>query len=339
VADTNLKMSYPLFQTIGTDIYAMGSGLFVSSDQGLSWLEIDSGLTGPVNGIASKSQELFAATEYGGVYASTTDGQSWTVAGLEDSFPQTLIVNNGDVFAGGFATVYRSTDNGLTWATVDNGLPLQQWVLEMVSAEGIIYAGTYAGVYRSTNGGENWIAINAGLRFDSLGSIGHLILLSYGNEVIAGTGNGIYLIADNGSTWISSDSGLSSAAFQIESLTVLGGDLYAGTANGLWHRPVSEILSTRSNMSPSPKIFGLAQNYPNPFNPTTTINYTLPQKSLVRIEVFNVLGEGVTTLVNKVEQAGTHSAKFDGSALPSGVYLYRIIAGNYVLTKKMLLLK
>jgi hypothetical protein len=83
----------------------------------------------------------------------------------------------------------------------------------------------------------------------------------------------------------------------------------------------------------------LAQNYPNPFNPTTTINYQLPTQAHVTLKIFDVLGREVATLVNKVEEAGYKSVNFDASKLPSGVHFYRIQAGSFVQTNKMLLMK
>ena len=85
--------------------------------------------------------------------------------------------------------------------------------------------------------------------------------------------------------------------------------------------------------------FDLSQNFPNPFNPGTEIKYSIPQSGLITIKVFNLLGTEVAVLVNKEETAGEHTAEFDASNLPSGVYLYRIQSGNYSLTKKMILLK
>jgi len=87
------------------------------------------------------------------------------------------------------------------------------------------------------------------------------------------------------------------------------------------------------------KTFELSQNYPNPFNPTTTIRFTIPEKSLVTLKVFDMLGREVSTLVNEVKDAGTHTVKFAGKDLPSGMYLYTITAGNYTATKKMMLVK
>lgn len=88
-----------------------------------------------------------------------------------------------------------------------------------------------------------------------------------------------------------------------------------------------------------PKQFQLNQNYPNPFNPNTIISYSLPEKSNVKIKVFDTLGREVVSLVNEEKPAGVHQVEFKGSNLASGVYLYRIEAGNYNETKKMILLK
>jgi hypothetical protein len=85
--------------------------------------------------------------------------------------------------------------------------------------------------------------------------------------------------------------------------------------------------------------FELAQNYPNPFNPTTTIAYSVTMNDHVTLDVFNVVGEKVATLVNETQNAGTYSVTFDGSNLSSGIYLYRIENGGAVITKKMMLVK
>lgn len=80
-------------------------------------------------------------------------------------------------------------------------------------------------------------------------------------------------------------------------------------------------------------------NYPNPFNPTTTIEYSVNVETFISLEVFNLLGEQVSTLVNKKQQPGTYEVKFDGSTLPSGLYFYTLRTNNSVKTKRMLLLK
>ncbi len=88
-----------------------------------------------------------------------------------------------------------------------------------------------------------------------------------------------------------------------------------------------------------PTSFSLSQNYPNPFNPTTTINYMLPKSGIVTLKVFNALGEEISTLVNNEQAAGSYKVTFDASRLASGVYFYRLETGNFILTKKMILMK
>jgi len=87
------------------------------------------------------------------------------------------------------------------------------------------------------------------------------------------------------------------------------------------------------------KKYELTQNYPNPFNPTTTISYMLPQTGMVRLTLYNILGQEIRTLVNEVKEAGTHTFNFDASELNSGMYIYRIESGSFTQTKKMTFVK
>lgn len=88
-----------------------------------------------------------------------------------------------------------------------------------------------------------------------------------------------------------------------------------------------------------PRRFELSQNYPNPFNPTTTISFQIPKAEQVKLSVFDLLGNEVATLVNGKVSAGTHQVVFDGSNLGSGIYYYRLTAGDFTATRKLLLLK
>jgi len=88
-----------------------------------------------------------------------------------------------------------------------------------------------------------------------------------------------------------------------------------------------------------PTEFSLSQNYPNPFNPSTAINFGLPNASNVSLKIYNILGEQVASLVNKVMPAGYHTVTFDASKLASGMYIYRLEAGSFVQVKKMMMLK
>ena len=94
-----------------------------------------------------------------------------------------------------------------------------------------------------------------------------------------------------------------------------------------------------NNNSTLPGNFILFQNYPNPFNPTTIIRFEIPRQSIVTIKLYDLLGREIKTLVNEVKTAGSYSYIFDGSKLSSGIYFYRITAGKFAQTKKMILMK
>jgi hypothetical protein len=85
--------------------------------------------------------------------------------------------------------------------------------------------------------------------------------------------------------------------------------------------------------------FIIHQNFPNPFNPTTTIKYHIPELCFVTINIYDVLGNEITTLVNEERPAGAYTIQFDSNGLSSGTYFYRIKAGSFIKTKKMVLLR
>ncbi len=104
--------------------------------------------------------------------------------------------------------------------------------------------------------------------------------------------------------------------------------------NGVGRMPVD--VNDENNL---PKEYSLSQNYPNPFNPTTKIKYTIPKTNFVKIKIYDVLGNEITTLVNEEKSAGNYEIEFSGKGLSSGIYFYKIEAGEFISFKKMILLK
>lgn len=107
---------------------------------------------------------------------------------------------------------------------------------------------------------------------------------------------------------------------------------------GFWHTE-QRLTPVREIKNVSPRGFRLEQNYPNPFNPSTTISYTISQPSFVTLNIFDLLGKKVATLVSEEKNPGYYSVKFNASNLSNGVYFYRLQATNFSLTKKLMLLK
>jgi hypothetical protein len=132
----------------------------------------------------------------------------------------------------------------------------------------------------------------------------------------------------------------------IYSFAINGTNLFAGTlGSSVWSRSLSEmVVSDMSTLSiphsnQIPAQFSLGQNYPNPFNPTTTIDYELPITNYVRLVVNDILGKEVSVLVNEKQSAGSYKIEWDANNYPSGVYFYRLVSGNFALTKTMMLVR
>jgi hypothetical protein len=102
---------------------------------------------------------------------------------------------------------------------------------------------------------------------------------------------------------------------------------------------VPGVTGVEHKPNTNPENYELYQNYPNPFNPTTTIRFTIPHRSNVTLKVYDMLGKEIATLVDEEKNPGSYEVKFDASNLPSGVYFYKIKAGEFTQTKKMILMK
>jgi hypothetical protein len=118
-----------------------------------------------------------------------------------------------------------------------------------------------------------------------------------------------------------------------------GVNLFAGTRAGVWRRPLSEMMTSVEQYDELPNGFVLEQNYPNPFNPTTVIKFQVSSSKFVSLKVYDVLGREVKTLVNEKLEAGSYETTFDATGLASGIYFYRLQSGEFVSTKRLLLLK
>lgn len=300
--------------------------IYKSTDAGATWFEINDGYpsdSSSVHTIAidpSNSNIIYLGTYkwdifhnqgYGiGVFKSTDGGNSWIEKnqGLTTLNIHTLAIdpfNTSTVYAGTHIGLFKTTDGGELWSKINNG-PVGLEVTSIAfhpSNSNIICVGTeQAGVFLSNDGGENWSIVNQGLT-----------ALDVGDLAFDATGGLIYA-------------------------AVRGGGVFRGSYITTSIEEDSLIVSN------VPQLYSLNQNYPNPFNSITRIHYQLPLASSVEFVIYNTLGQKIRTLVTIYQNAGFHYVQWNGRndtgiQVSSGLYLYRLKAGNFMQTKKMLLMR
>lgn len=148
--------------------------------------------------------------------------------------------------------------------------------------------------------------------------------------------------------WSASDVGFASSTSSITAIkscvgqTLIGNSTIANTSvlSGFLVDTLfrGTILSIRG-YDELPLAFALSQNYPNPFNPNTTISFAIPSRSFVSLKIFDLLGRGVTTIVSEEMMAGSYSKQWNAAKMSSGIYFYRLQAGSFSETKKLILLR
>lgn len=331
----------------GTNLYAgTTGGVYHSTNNGTNWHIDTVGLTSPyVNALAVSATNLFAGG--GGVHHSTDNGTNWHLdtVGLTSPVVYSLAVNGMSLFAGTAMNVFRSIDNATSWGVVKNGLTNTISVSSLFVSGTNLFAGTLAaGVFLSTNNGTSWA--EAGLTNFSINAFAASPNGTGGTNLFAGTrGKGVFLSTDNGISWTDINFGWPDSTF-VSALAISGSNLiaatipYGRTHGGIWKRPLSEITTSVDKLTTEvPVHFGLDQNYPNPFNPNTTIEFSLPLKSFVSLNVYDALGREVANLIREEMNAGTYSRMWNADGLASGIYFYRLQAGTFTETKKLVLLR
>ncbi len=228
----------------------------------------------------------------------------------------------------------------------------------------IAYVRQYSGTdwdpyYRSTtDGGTTWTAgyidgsSNRTRSVDIVAPRGANNQFKVAYDQDSASGNFAFYTGGNGTSWsspsqlaISPNGADSTFSKCIAGFKNGGGDdcfaLYSmGSGTGLYSsRACQTTVGVGNNNGNIPQVYSLSQNFPNPFNPTTNIKFSLPQQSFVKLVVYDILGNEVATLINGNMEAGNHEIDFNATSLASGIYLYKIEAGEFTAVKKMMLIK
>jgi photosystem II stability/assembly factor-like uncharacterized protein len=317
-----------------------------------------------------------AVGDSGTILATTDGGTSWQqqVSGTDVHLTSVQFFSRTLAYVGGRSAGLKTTNGGVQWisqsfmtgqwgsvnffdpthgiAAYDPifGAPSLRWTTDG-GATWSLWQGTYSGfrprgiamlnstvavavgvgARRSTNGGATWI--------DSVG-ISNLYGVSFANASTGtAVGNRIYRTTDGGRSWTQQFTVLTTTLYAVDQLTPdvavavgLNGEIYRTLSGGI-------ATGVPEKVTPIPTGYALEQNYPNPFNPATTIRFSLPRSGHVTLRIYDILGSLVETVLSGDLNAGSHSVRWDAGTRASGVYFYRLDAGTFVETKKLLLLR
>jgi hypothetical protein len=319
--------------------------LYRSTNNGLNWNILNSGFSSSiVVCIYANHGNIYYGTERTNLLVSNDNGVTWrsiitplpgitSIANLNEY----VFYSTHNTYGAGSGKIYKSSDNGQNWLDVSIPRSPRSQTALLEGHNGNIYAISIKKLHMSTDLGLNWI------QFPATFADSNFTCIHSDNGVLycgTSTTSGKYYLrysTDNGTTFNKLGDSLPA---EVTDITVKENYLYAGLKyKSVWRIDKSFIISVNNETEITPTTFSLKQNYPNPFNPTTKIKYDVPRLGNVKIVVYDVIGREVQTLVNERLQPGTYEVKFDGSALNSGVYFYKLSAGNFTETKRMLLIK
>lgn len=275
-----------------------------------------------------------------GVMMKTTDsGISWQPipSGVSNALNSIVVSGNTGYSAGGQGTILKTTDAGETWLNISGSISESFTDIDFRGGEFVYMTTSSGNVVRTTNGGVSWELFGTGLIYPARGiafkddNTGWCV----GDDVYGD----IYKTTTSGLTWErqrTRHSGLFYDVYVIQNDKVI-----ATGVNGV-------ILQTTTGGNPIgiedpavelPEIFRLFQNYPNPFNPATNITYDIPERTDVKIAIYDIIGKELEVLLNNEVEAGRYEVIWNAAAYSSGIYFCKILTKDFTKTIKLVLVK
>jgi hypothetical protein len=316
------------------------NGVIRSTDDGVSFGYANTGIPDSswVYDIAIDSSGILAIASSKGVFISEDNGDTWlTTTGIppEDTATVLLFIEDTTSFS---KFEYSSGDNNRLEIGAEHKIyksfESSRYLLALIA---ILFSeeeevGDHVRILKSIN--RAYIASRPGYIINS-------------NTRKYGDIGGVYESLDDGTTWNKINSGLPQnppvTSLAVKEINETSAELYAGLFNdttggaGVYKLAVTVGVEKEDDQIPSE--YKLEQNYPNPFNPNTTIQFSIPEQSFVKLEVFNSLGEKLSTLVSEELNAGNYKYEWDAEGLPSGIFFYKLVANTFENTKKLVLLR
>lgn len=283
-------------------------------------------------------------TSYGGYIRKTTNGgTNWNDVDLPiiSLSSEVCFLNSNTGFAIGYVPahdssyIYKSTNAGANWQVL-HGFNYMFNSFDVNDENNIYLSGPGGDFMKTNNGGVTWdySVIDFNL------TIKDITFTNNTTGYVCGSDGNVFATFNGGANWQSQTPGTGSSLIKV---SFLGASNEVGFSTGMngvilktTNGGISGIQSTGNEV---PAGFSLSQNYPNPFNPTTNIRIQLPKEGFAKLTVFDVTGKEAAVLVNENLRAGEYKVDFNASAMPSGVYFYRLTIEGFTDVKKMILVK
>jgi photosystem II stability/assembly factor-like uncharacterized protein len=320
--------------------YVVGANgrILHTTNGGGNWINLTSTPTSYLYGVYFINENIGSIAGLDGIWFTSNGGTTWikqTTGSNEWLFAIHMTDVNIITAVGNSGTILRTTNGGGSWTSQVSGTNSNLTGIYFANTTTGIASGGYGTIRRTTDGGTTWTGQTSG----TTNFLYDLSFTDVNNGTVVGMNGTIIRTTNGGATWTTQISGTSN---NLSGVSFINSNI--GTAVGSY----GTILRTTNGgvsfveeevINEVPTEFLLSQNYPNPFNPSTKIKYSVPKSSNVVIKVFDILGKELEILVNEEKPVGTYEITWYAANLPSGVYFYRLEAGNFVHTKKMILLR
>jgi photosystem II stability/assembly factor-like uncharacterized protein len=317
--------------------------LFRTTDGGGMWRNVLTDITTPLfsGGIESI---YFVDINYG--WFVTNMGQIWKT--IDGGVTWSLCFNEADndltgvwfadhlygVVTGGKGTVLRTSNGGATWTLVNSNVSTEHfYAMHAFDLQNLIVAAGEK-VFRSADGGVTWTDV--ALPPSSYYNFYNIMFINKNIGWVNGQWGMIMKTTDGGATWVAQTTNFMETVYSVYFVDENNG-WASGNYASILHTTSGGISGTGEIPPVTASGFQLNQNYPNPFDNTTTLTYSLPRSSPVKIEIYNILGSKIRTLIDKFEEPGRHQLKFDGTGLTAGIYICRFTWGTSASTAIRLL--
>lgn len=332
-----------------TVYWGNSGGLYRSFDGGDNSVKIREGIITALAIHPDSTNVLYAGVYASNLYRSENYGETWSLSfsasigisfwieDIEISRSNSSKIYFGAIRNAVFHGLYKSSNSGASWVKIsDPGEVLS--ISTHPTNDSIIYFATRFGVFRSINGGISYSEISGDLTAQQYSTV--WVNPKEPSQILIGTKDqGVFVSSDDGGTWNWIEGGYNPRIMDINYSGDLNRIFLATHGGGIWKGNDIEVgVESREQMH-IPENVHLFNAYPNPFNPVTNIRYSLTERSDVTLLIYNIIGEEIRKFSETGMQPGYHEFVWDASDAASGVYLYRFQAGDYVETRKMILLK